>query len=301
MTVSLSVVETSNPDGLIDAAGQIREKITHLDTLLTQQRRALAELRANWLGKAAAAAIAKAEANLDQQETLRARLRALQSALQSGGTQLSSTRRGLLMLVNTLRATGWQVADDGTCTPPSYLPPVFSGLAMAWTALIKRLRSQYSEIDQSTAAAITSALGGPVPRTPPGTLGDPRQLPNKDTAPEDVKKWWDSLSQAEKDGLIAEHPPELGNLNGIPAEVRDKVNQAVMNACDHRYRHRQQRPLGGTGSARRGPPPTPHHHTRPHRSTVRRQSSVAAPRYRYSGQSRLHRPGSRPTRELCDH
>lgn len=216
VTVSLSVVEASDPNGLVDSAARIGEKISRLDTLMTQQRRALAELRANWQGKAASAAITRAEADLDQQEALRARLQALQTALQSGGSQLSSTRRGLLMVVNSLRATGWQVADDGTCTPPPYLPPVFTGLAMAWTAVVQKLLAQYSEIDTSTAAAITSALGGPVPQTPAGTLGDPRRLPDKETAPEDVKKWWDSLSQAEKDGLIAKHPRSWAISTGFP-------------------------------------------------------------------------------------
>lgn len=236
MSVSLSVVEASDPDGLADAAGRLGEKIGHLDTLMARQRRALADLRADWQGRAAAAAIAKAEANLDRQEELRARLQALQEALQSGGSHLSSTRRALLMLVQSLRATGWQVADDGTCSPPPYLPPVFTGLARAWTVVIKKLLAQYGEIDRSTAAAVTATLGGPVPQTPPGTLGDPRRLPGEDTSPEDVNRWWDSLSQAEKDALIAEHPPELGNLNGIPADVRDKVNQAVMTDDLNRVR-----------------------------------------------------------------
>ncbi|KUI39057.1 alpha/beta hydrolase [Mycobacterium sp. GA-2829] len=228
MSVSLAVVEGSNPDGLIDAAARIGEKITALDTVMAQQRHTLAELRGNWKGRAADAAITRAEANLDQQAELRARLSALQTALQTGGAQLSSTRRGLLMLVKTLRAAGWQVADDGTCTPPPFLPPVFAGLALAWTAVIKKLLEQYDAIDRSTASAVTAAVGGPVPQTPHGTLGDPRQLPGKDTAPEDVKTWWDSLSRAEQDRLIADHPPELGNLNGIPAAVRDEVNRAVM-------------------------------------------------------------------------
>jgi uncharacterized protein YukE len=241
VTVSLSVVEASDPDGLLAAAARVREKIGHLDALMAQQRNALAELRANWQGKAAEAAIAKAEANLDQQEALRARLAAMQQALQTGGAQLSSTRHGLLTVVNGLRATGWQVADDGTCSPPPYLPPVFTGLAHAWTAVVKKLLAQYGEIDRSTAAAITAALGGPVPQTAPGTSGDARQLPGKGTSPEDVKKWWDSLSQAEQAALIAKHPPELGNLNGIPAEVRDKVNQAVMTDDLNRVRDVAQR------------------------------------------------------------
>lgn len=228
MSVSLAVVAGANPDGLIDTAARIGEKITALDAVMAQQRRALAELRGNWKGRAADAAIARAEANLDQQEEMRARLSALQTALQTGGAQLSSTRRGLLMLVKTLRAAGWQVAEDGTCTPPLFLPPVFAGLALAWTAVIKKLLEQFGEIDRSTAAAVTAAVGGPVPQTPPGTLGDPRRLPGKDTEPEDVKKWWDSLSRAEQDRLSTDHPPELGNFNGIPAAVRDQVNQAVM-------------------------------------------------------------------------
>ena len=38
-----------------------------------------------------------------------------------------------------------------------------------------------------------------------------------------------SLSQSAPGRLIAEHPPELGNLNGIPADARDTINTAVMN------------------------------------------------------------------------
>ena len=36
-------------------------------------------------------------------------------------------------------------------------------------------------------------------------------------------------SQDQKGQLIAQHPPELGNLNGISAVVRDAVNRAVLN------------------------------------------------------------------------
>jgi hypothetical protein len=59
--------------------------------------------------------------------------------------------------------------------------------------------------------------------------GEPIQIPPPNMKPEDVKKWWDSLIQKQKDQLIAQHPPELGNLNGINASVRDTVNQAVLN------------------------------------------------------------------------
>jgi pimeloyl-ACP methyl ester carboxylesterase len=66
----------------------------------------------------------------------------------------------------------------------------------------------------------------------PESGGKPEEsikLPSPDTSPEDVNKWWNSLSDEQRRQLIDEHPPELGNLNGIPVEARDAVNQAVMN------------------------------------------------------------------------
>jgi hypothetical protein len=63
---------------------------------------------------------------------------------------------------------------------------------------------------------------------------DPREAAAAAVVPlgasaDEVAAWWASLSQAARDRLIAERPPELGNLNGIPADVRDAINTAVMN------------------------------------------------------------------------
>lgn len=54
-------------------------------------------------------------------------------------------------------------------------------------------------------------------------------IPLPDSSPEQVARWWNSLSNEQQCLLIDQHPPELGNLNGIPAEVRDSVNRAVLN------------------------------------------------------------------------
>lgn len=60
------------------------------------------------------------------------------------------------------------------------------------------------------------------------------QLPRDGMSPQDVENWWNSLSQEDKERLIAAHPQKLGNLNGIPAGVRDPVNRAVLNDDLHR-------------------------------------------------------------------
>ncbi|OBH62879.1 alpha/beta hydrolase [Mycobacterium sp. E2479] len=57
---------------------------------------------------------------------------------------------------------------------------------------------------------------------------DKLSIPWPGNSPEEVKRWWDALSANQQRLLIEQHPYELGNLNGVPAETRDSVNQAAM-------------------------------------------------------------------------
>jgi len=228
-------VAASQPETLLTAAARLGAAITRLDSAIAGQRQVIAALRGSWTGSAADAAVARAERQIADMEQLRGRLVACQAALQRGGAQLSSARAGLLSIVSGLRALGWRVADDGTCTPPPFLPPVFAGLGRAWTAVVQKLLDLYDEIDRETADAVRAAAGGMVGRQPPEAPAPP-QIPAAGTKPEDVKKWWDGLTAEQRQKYLAEHPAELGNLNGIPAEIRDKVNQAVMNDDLNRVR-----------------------------------------------------------------
>lgn len=227
MSASVSVVEASNPQGLTSAAGQLGGKISSLDAILDTQRRAMPELREWWQGAAADAAIRKAEQAINRQEDLRARLVTVQNALSSGGANMGSVRDGVVRLVGGLHAVGWTIGEDGTAEPPRF-PPLARLVAPAFTAMIKRLLDLFDRADQQTSAAIGAAFGGAVPEMPPGTLGDPRKLPQPGTSAEDVNEWWSSLSRDEQQALIDAHPAELGNMNGIPAAARDQVNRAVM-------------------------------------------------------------------------
>ena len=85
------------------------------------------------------------------------------------------------------------------------------------------MRSGYSDYLQNSLATLHADEYG---RT---KSEETLAIPPADTGPEDVRNWWDSLSQHQRDQLVARHPPELGNLNGISAAVRDAVNQAVLN------------------------------------------------------------------------
>src|SRR3954471_10570591 len=88
---------------------------------------------------------------------------------------------------------------------------------------IQRVLAQANTVDQQLAAAMDQA--DDVVDVPPQAR--PIPLPPPGATTEDVKQWWKSLSQKDRERLIAEHSAELGNLNGIPAAARNTINQQV--------------------------------------------------------------------------
>lgn len=96
---------------------------------------------------------------------------------------------------------------------------------------LESLRDDYSEYLQRSSATLHADGYDPTAIEPADTEGQPEriEIPPPTTDPEDVKRWWNSLSQQQRDQLVSRHPPGLGNLNGIDTVSRDRANQAVMN------------------------------------------------------------------------
>ncbi|OBK78499.1 alpha/beta hydrolase [Mycobacterium sp. 1274761.0] len=89
---------------------------------------------------------------------------------------------------------------------------------------LHRVLEQANSVDQQLAAAMDRA--DDVVDVPPQAR--PVPMPPPDADAEAVEQWWKSLSQKDRERLLAEHPPELGNLNGIPAAARDTINQHAL-------------------------------------------------------------------------
>jgi hypothetical protein len=75
------------------------------------------------------------------------------------------------------------------------------------------------------------------------TTDDAPVEPPTRASPADVNTWWQALTPQQRARLIADHRPELGNLNGIPAQARGEVNRAVMADDIHRVNNAAH-PLG---------------------------------------------------------
>jgi Alpha/beta hydrolase len=230
MSVSVSVMRASQPSRLLDAAADAGRKYDELQTVIAGERESLSYLQQHWTGQAASAAIAEGLKQIGMQQRVAVRLQELQSALHNGGEQLGALRDAILDLVSSLEQLGFSVADDGTVTPHQWLVgQLLDGLAAKFTGMVKKLLQTFADVDRQTAAAIAAATGQSFPNTTARIDGQDIHLPSPDAAPADVKRWWDGLTDDQKRQLIAQHPPLLGNLNGIPAEVRDQVNVQVMD------------------------------------------------------------------------
>ncbi|GAA3928422.1 alpha/beta hydrolase [Microbacterium soli] len=100
---------------------------------------------------------------------------------------------------------------------------------------IEDLRTRTSENEQflrrlftgaDTVAEAQGANGG----ISPLAITAIRRMPSESAGPEAMNRWWNGLSEAEQDALIAAYPERIGNTDGLPASARDAANRLRLDA-----------------------------------------------------------------------
>lgn len=172
------------------------------------------------------------EAKQALDKTRRALMRDADAALaaarsaDAAAVNVQIVKDNLQQVLNMARDCG-MVVDPvaGTVCPalPSVALPNDWHNAEVLQHAIQQVLAQANTVDQQLAAAMDRA--DDVVDVPPEAR--PIPLPPPGASTEDVEQWWKSLSQKDRERLIAEHPAESGNLNGIPAAARDTINQQV--------------------------------------------------------------------------
>ncbi|MGW4636112.1 alpha/beta hydrolase [Nocardia sp. NPDC004415] len=153
-------------------------------------------------------------------------------------------------------AKTFEVHDDGTCvisettkqrlysaiasqsTDPNVIADKYTtGMAAlqldanTHTAAVKAALTGAMNADIAAKSAIEAAFENlPTPdsfgnATTPVTV---TPQPPANGTPQENRKWWDSLTAAQKSEVLAGSPGVVGNLDGLPAEVRDKANRAMI-------------------------------------------------------------------------
>jgi hypothetical protein len=142
----------------------------------------------------------------------------------AAATNVQIVKDNLKQVLDAAREFGWWSTPwPARCVPAGGLglPEDFQNAAVLQKAL-QRVLAQANNVDQQLAAAMDQAddvvvpPGWRIPMPPPGPPPRSQRV---------VK----SLSQKDRERLIAEHPAGFGNFNGIPAATRDAINIQVMN------------------------------------------------------------------------
>ena len=155
--------------------------------------------------------------------------------LENVATTLAHAQRSGAVLILTVEAELQHL--DGQVGQAADLGKLISDLEQDAIDGTKAVLAQLYSLRDDYSESLQTALTNLVPRPDAPDTPKPQEsmrLPIPRASAEDANKWWKSLSQEQKDRLIAEHPPDLGNLNGIPVDVRSQINKAVMNDDLHR-------------------------------------------------------------------
>lgn len=108
----------------------------------------------------------------------------------------------------------------------------YSELVTADDDLQRRVRESETLLRQvfqaaDTVAESTGADGGvpPLAESAMNRSG----APGSGASAEEVRAWWDSLTEAEREAVIAAYPERVGQGDGLPADARDQANRILLD------------------------------------------------------------------------
>ena len=108
----------------------------------------------------------------------------------------------------------------------------YSELVTDHDALQRRTRENEDLLRQAFQAgtSLDDALSddGGVPPVAQDAMSRPG-APGTGASPEEVKAWWDGLSEAEREAVVAAYPTLVGSADGLPAGARDEANRITLD------------------------------------------------------------------------
>ncbi|MBP2476574.1 pimeloyl-ACP methyl ester carboxylesterase/uncharacterized protein YukE [Crossiella equi] len=228
----------AEPSVFTRAAQRWQDLATSLTTRADETHRVVKGL-ADWRGEAALTAhreLARHRARLDE---LAKGLGDIPQVLRTAGERLTHLQTALRTALATAHANQLRVATDGqvtddavaVATPPSPNRPNRAELCATLTTNLHDTLRQATEADEEAAAAlrrITQLTTGMAPGGIDVCTPLSASIPAAGTSPAEVKKWWDGLSIADRESVLATDAARIGALDGIPAIARDRANRTVL-------------------------------------------------------------------------
>ena len=237
-TLNVTTLRGWEPSALDNAADEVDAVRRRLDDV-SAGLRPMTRLGAagTWTGDAASAAAGSIAATRNKVDDLVEALLLVRRSLRAACDALTAAQ-SLLLRADVLAAEhGLAVSAQGWVTFRG--DPVAEADAMYAARSAERMATQALqaawEADRDAALAVGSALTG----TQDGSGTDvadhelvnaitTRDLPAAGATPGAVAAWWATLAQSAQAALLAAHPREIGNLDGLPVAVRDQANRVAL-------------------------------------------------------------------------
>ncbi|GFG54966.1 alpha/beta hydrolase [Mycolicibacterium agri] len=226
------------PDALLETADDWDAAAADLQSRLDAAFERVAKSKEFWTGSAGDNARRNAEAIAAAGALVTRCLITAAVAARDGSGQLTSARNDVMAVVNTARAEGFAVGDDGSVTGGAASPLVaLSGgssqaaaemLTTRIAAALDRLGAADADTAHDIVEALTPAQAPPVPTLPTGAGPVPLA---------DVVAGWSAIGQdriaaqiagmapEQRQRLIDEFPKQVGNTDGVPWPMRIAANR----------------------------------------------------------------------------
>ncbi|MPY99727.1 MAG: alpha/beta hydrolase [Actinophytocola sp.] len=204
-----------------------------------------------WTGDAATSARREHGRITGRMEEIVASVSAARSATGDASDAVIGLRHAVEEAEELARAHGFAIGDDGAVNdvaPPQDVPAddvdeVRRERERIQTELVDRVEQilrRATDIDNDLAdvlrkvsndeigddGATTLAAAAAAAAAGAAQGGLSVLAPPKGGSPGDNAGWWDTLSKAEQQAIIANHPEWIGNRDGIPFTARDEANRA---------------------------------------------------------------------------
>ncbi len=207
----------------------------------------------SWSGSGATAASADLDGLTRRLRRLVAQAAAVRTGVRQGGQAVHALRRYQDSTESFAAEWGFVIGNDGAVTDDAPVPPApttEAEAAAADAAYQQRLRAQAEIIDRveqimRTAADVDADLTGILLAAHNDQVGDGmgaglgaadvagasvgelsiQEPPPRGTAADNAA-WWNTYSGSRQAQILAQHPDWVGNLDGIPAQIRSTANQA---------------------------------------------------------------------------
>ncbi|MFB9908263.1 alpha/beta hydrolase [Allokutzneria oryzae] len=230
-------------DSVFQALGSRRDTLVGFDDELNA-----AKSPAGWTGEAAQAAARHHGELTERMRRIVAGISAVRRAVGEAADAIKAIQRTLGDAEYLAGRHGFGIADDGKiidvlCTPVAPGPAGEAQMRERATMRVEladrveQVLRRARDVDTDLAAVLERAALDRIDDGCGSSLNDASIAgqaagglstiePPAGGSPADNAGWWSSLSESEQAAMLKAHPDWLGNLDGLPAVVRDQANRA---------------------------------------------------------------------------